>query len=150
GVNVTRERSVALVLSAFFVGVGGSLYAHLLGAISPSAFYLELTFSTLAMLVVGGMTSLSGAVIGTVAIFALKEVLRHVERGLTLGPVHIPARPGLQLVGVGVVTLLILALRPSGITRGREIGLGSLRRIGSGRPRGGENVPEEGSLAASE
>lgn len=121
GVNVTRERSIALMLSAFLVGVGGSLYAHLLGAISPSSFFIALTFTTLAMLVVGGMTSLGGAVVGTIITFSFTELLRKAEQGIHLGPIDIPARPGLQLVGAGVVTLLILALRPNGLTGGREL-----------------------------
>jgi branched-chain amino acid transport system permease protein len=149
GVNLTRERSIALVLSAFLVGVGGSLYVHLLGAVSPSSFYIALTFSTLAMLIVGGMTSLSGAVVGTIVTFSFTELLRQGEKGVDLGFVALPSRPGLQLVGVGVATLLILALRPSGLTGGRELDLRWFKgRLGvrASRTRAGR-VPNEESRA---
>ena len=63
-VHVVRQRLIAFVISAFLVGVSGGLYAHFLGTISVDAFYLDVTLITLAMLVIGGVNSLSGAVIG--------------------------------------------------------------------------------------
>jgi branched-chain amino acid transport system permease protein len=133
GVNVPRERRRAFVLSAFVVGVAGSLYAHVLGSFSADAFYLDITFMTLAMLVVGGIDSLAGAVIGTVVISWLLEGLRIVERGTSIGPVHIPARAGLQEVGLALALLLVVLIRPSGLMGGREISWpnGGVRR----RPR---------------
>ena len=104
GISVYRERGIAFVISAFFAGVSGALYGHFLGSIFPKLFYFPLTFLTIAMLVVGGIYSLSGAVIGTVFISALQEGLRQIE----LGPGFIPERPGLTQVGLGVCLLLIL------------------------------------------
>jgi branched-chain amino acid transport system permease protein len=121
GISVVRARSYAFLLSALLVGIGGALYGHLVGAFSPGDFYLDTTFLTIVMLVVGGTRSLTGAVVGTVLISALQEALNHVESGINLGLFHIPARPGLTQVGLAVVMLLILMFRPSGITRGRDI-----------------------------
>ena len=117
GISVIRERTLAFVLSAFFVGVSGSLYAHFLGSITPTLFYLQITFLTIAMLVVGGINSLAGAVVGTIFISALQEGLLRLERG----PGFIPARPGLTEVGLALVMLAILIFRPRGITASREI-----------------------------
>jgi branched-chain amino acid transport system permease protein len=61
-VNIYFMRLIAFVLSAVCVGVGGALYASFLGTIGISQFYLGTTFLTLAMLVVGGVGSVSGAV----------------------------------------------------------------------------------------
>jgi branched-chain amino acid transport system permease protein len=135
GIGVTRERTIAFVISAGLVGVSGSMFAHLQGSITPDAFYFEVTFLTLAMLVVGGMNSLWGAVVGTVVLTAIAEVLRQVEKGVSLGVVDIPERPGLTEVGLGLLLLVILIVRPEGITRGREFDasrLGSLRRKAAG------------------
>lgn len=121
GVRVVRERRVAMLLSAFVVGVGGYLYAQFQGAFSPDAFYVSFTFLTIAMLVVGGLNTLSGAVIGTIALSALSEMLRRVEEGVRVVGVEIPSRPGLQQLGLAVVLLLTLVLLPRGLTRGREI-----------------------------
>jgi branched-chain amino acid transport system permease protein len=60
-VDVITVRIVAFVLSAFFVGVGGGLYAQFLGILTVDMFYLNMTIITLTMLVVGGIGSLTGA-----------------------------------------------------------------------------------------
>jgi branched-chain amino acid transport system permease protein len=73
------------------------------------------------MLVVGGMRSLTGAVVGATAVYIVSDILRRLEPGFHVGGLHVPARPGLQLLGVSVLALLVLLLRPSGITGGREI-----------------------------
>jgi branched-chain amino acid transport system permease protein len=131
GISVGRARAYGFALSAFLVGVGGALYGHLLGAFSPADFYLDTTFLTIVMLVVGGMRSLTGAVVGTIAITALQEILNHVESGINLGLFTIPARPGLTQTGLAVVMLLILVFRPRGLTNGRELPFPGRRRPAS-------------------
>ncbi len=134
GIRVWWERGVAWALSAFIVGVGGSLFAQFAGSINPDTFFLNITFISIAMLVVGGLTSVSGAVVGTLAVTAALEALRWVERGPTVGPWLIPSRPGLTEVGLALLLLVVLLVRPSGITGGRELSLHPLRRR-SGRRR---------------
>jgi branched-chain amino acid transport system permease protein len=142
GIGVARERTIAFVISAGLVGVSGSMFAHLQGSITPDAFYFEVTFLTLAMLVIGGMNSLWGAVVGTVVVTGIAELLRQIEKGVSLGVIDIPERPGLTEVGLGLLLLVILIVRPEGITRGREFDaarlgalwnkiLGVVRRPGS-------------------
>ena len=107
GVNIFGQRLIAFVISAFFVGVSGALYLHFLGTISVEAFYIDITLLTLAMLVVGGMNSLSGAVVGVGAIsLLLIEVLRQLEHGFTLGSLTVSAPGGTQEIGLGVAMLL--------------------------------------------
>ena len=120
-VEVVRVRLVAFVVSAFFVGIGGGLYAHFLGVLTVDVFYLNLTFITLSMLVVGGLGSLSGAVVGVVVVTFVVEVLRTFETGLTLGSAHVRLPEGSQEIGLGLIMALILIFRPSGLTRSREI-----------------------------
>ena len=135
GISVTRERTMAFILSGAIVAVSGSMYAHLQGSITPDAFYFEITFLTLAMLVVGGMTSLWGAVLGTLVVTAIAEGLRQIEKGVSLGLVDIPARPGLTEVGLGVLLLVILIVRPSGLTGGKEFSLSFINRPSAAEPR---------------
>ncbi|EWY37759.1 hypothetical protein N825_09265 [Skermanella stibiiresistens SB22] len=116
-VDVLKVRLAAFVLSAALVGMGGGLYAQFLGILTVDPFYLNLSFITLAMLVVGGMFSLTGAVCGVVAVTAIVEVLRFLERG-GLG-VALPQ--GSQELGLGVLMALILVFRPKGLTGGREL-----------------------------
>ena len=121
GIGVARERAIAFVVSAFFAGVAGALLAMFIGSANPDAFFLDITFLMVAMLVVGGTTSLAGAVIGTIVISAAAEILRRVEGGIDLGVVELPSRPGLREVGLALLMLAILILRPDGITGGREL-----------------------------
>jgi branched-chain amino acid transport system permease protein len=127
GVHVARERSVAFVLSAFLVGVGGGLYAQQIGTITPNAFYLSLTFLTLAMLVIGGINSLSGAVLGVLAVTTLQQVLDRVEVAA--------GRPGVREVGLSLAMLIMLLARPAGLTGGREI---AFSRLWTGRRKNAE------------
>jgi branched-chain amino acid transport system permease protein len=120
GVNIARDRVIAFVLSAFVVAVGGSIFAHYLGAFSPASFYLGTTFITMAMLVIGGMNSLAGAVIGVVLVSLLSEGLLRLEN--TTGV------PSLREMALALVMLAILIARPRGLTGGSEFDLESIRR----------------------
>jgi branched-chain amino acid transport system permease protein len=121
GVGVHLERRLAFVLSAAIVGVAGGLYVQLLGTLTPTTLYLDTTFLLVVMLTVGGQTSLSGAVVGSVCVAVVREVLRRVESGAHVGPAFVDGPAGLSEIGLALVLLLILILRPAGLTGGREI-----------------------------
>ena len=127
GVDIAKHRYIALILSAFFVGVGGALWGGLIGALTPEVFFIRLTFATIVMLVVGGMYSLSGAVVGAVTVTAVTEILREVESGFDAGPVSIDGPAGLRLLGVAILGLVIVLFRPSGLTGGKEVTVAMIR-----------------------
>jgi branched-chain amino acid transport system permease protein len=151
-VNPIRVRLVAFVCSAFIVGVGGGVYAHFLGVLTTGAFYLSLSFVTLSMLVIGGIGSLTGAVVGTLASGqVIVEVLRACERGIAIGHLNLAMPPGSQEIGLGVLMALILVFRSSGITPSREVQWllegsyrGRRRRRRSRRPDGLQDSLEQG------
>ena len=134
GIDVARQRLIAFVLSAFFMGLGGVLHAHFLGSIAVKNFWLDLTFLSLAMLVVGGQRSLTGAVVGATLISAMTEGLRLLEGGFTLGAASFSLPPGSQELSIALVMLLVLILRPSGLTGGRELTFTLPRRRTRVRP----------------
>jgi branched-chain amino acid transport system permease protein len=119
-VKILRMRLAAFVLSAAIVGAGGGLYAQFLGILTVDPFYLDLSFITIAMLVVGGMFSLTGAVTGVVAVTAIVELLRLLERGVSVGSTTFALPQGSQEIGLGIVMALILIFRPTGLSKGRE------------------------------
>jgi branched-chain amino acid transport system permease protein len=121
GINIMRSRLLAFCVSAFFTGVAGSLWAHFITSFSPKSFYFTLTFSIITMLAVGGMGSVSGSVIGTVAITILSEVLRNAERGISLGFVQIPPVYGASQILMAVLFVLVIVFRPTGLLGNREI-----------------------------
>jgi branched-chain amino acid transport system permease protein len=120
GIDIVRERLIAFVVSAFIIGLAGALYAHFLSIVNPGAFYLRTTFVTLSMLVVGGMYSLSGAVSGVVVMSVLIELLRNLERGISLGGHTVALPNGVQEIAIGAITIVILMYLPTGLTRNQE------------------------------
>lgn len=122
-IRIFRVRLAAFVLSAFIVGAGGALYAQFIGVLTPDAFYLGMSFVTLAMLVVGGIGSLTGAVLGTAAVTLVTEMLKAGERGLTLSGTDLALPLGSQEIGLGIAMMLILILRPAGIMGNEEVKL---------------------------
>jgi branched-chain amino acid transport system permease protein len=137
GVSVHRQRLWAFTLSGALAGFAGGLLVHLLGSITTEQVYLELTFLTLMMLVIGGMTSLFGAVVGALAVSGLDSFLSEAEQGVSVG-VSIDLPQGSRLIFLGAIMALVLILRPSGLTGGREFGLWRWRwrwsRGGSAQP----------------
>lgn len=120
-VHVARSRLGAFVLSAGIVAVGGSLHGHLQGAFDARAFFLTMTFITIVMLVVGGIGSLAGAVIGSLLVSGLSEVLRRAENGFDVGPLTVPSQSNLQELGLGLMLLIVLIKRPQGIFGFQEL-----------------------------
>ena len=121
GISIYRQRLLAFTVSGALAGLAGGLYVHELGIITPDLFYLDLTFVTLAMLVFGGMGSLWGAVLGALSISALNSFLGDAENTVHVG-FRLTLPNGTRLVTIGAVMALVLILRPSGLTGGREFG----------------------------
>ena len=127
GISIYVQRLIAFVLSGALAGLAGGLYVHFL-PLNTEVVYLDLTFITLAMLVVGGATSLWGAVVGALSVSALDSFLAAAENGVTIvgHTLNLPA--GTRLVVVGVLMAVVLIVRPTGITGGREFQLPRRRR----------------------
>jgi branched-chain amino acid transport system permease protein len=122
GVNVHRERLWAFTVSGALAGFAGALFVHLLGSITTEQVYLELTFLTLAMLVIGGLTSLWGAVVGALVVSGLDSFLIEAEQGVDVG-FSLDLPQGTRLIFLGAIMALVLIVRPSGLTGGREFRL---------------------------
>lgn len=128
GISIYRQRLVAFALSGFLAGLAGGLYVHFI-PLQIDGVGLELTFITLAMLVIGGITSLWGAVVGALAVSALDSLLANAENGLDVLGWTLEVPGGTRIVVVSALMGLILIVRPSGITGGRELSLAWLRRL---------------------
>lgn len=121
GVRVELLRRVAFTISAMLTAAAGALYAQYAGSIDPDSFYVDITFLTLAMLVIGGKSSLAGAVVGTAVISVMAEILHRGEANQPIGPVSLHFPLGIHQVVFALLLLVVLTLRPNGITGGREI-----------------------------
>jgi branched-chain amino acid transport system permease protein len=131
GVHVARERYIAFAISGFVCGIAGALYGHYFITFSYLDFYFDLTFLTIAMLVVGGMGSVSGAVVGTSFLTVIYVFFQRFEVNGIAGTT-VPS--GTSDVIMALALLVALILRPKGLTAGREIPYPAdwrwLRRIG--------------------
>ena len=133
GIHIHRERLWAFALSGALSGFAGGLFVHAAGTLQARDVYLDLTFLTLAMLVVGGVGSLWGAVVGALAVSALDSFLLRAESGEISVVNDVLGKPlwgGSRLVGVAVFMAVILVLLPNGLTRGREFKVPRLRHAG--------------------
>ncbi len=121
GVNVKLHRFIAWVLGAVLAGAAGALLAHFLGAFSPKDFYFNLTFVLLAMLILGGITTVSGAVGGAALVMVIVELLRKLEGGVDLGAFSLPTVFGLTDIGIGIAILIVMYWLQDGLFGVREL-----------------------------
>ena len=115
GVNVQGRRLLAWTVSAAIAALAGVLLAHFLGVYSPKEFYFQITFAILVMLIVGGMTSVSGAVVGAIVVTALIDVLRGAEEHINATWFTEPTVFGLTDIGLSLGILAMLFWRRDGL-----------------------------------
>ena len=107
GVDTTRTKVLAFVISSFFAGVAGSLYAHIYTDLNPMTFQFTKSVDVVIMVVLGGMGSLSGSVISAIFVTAALELLRSFG--------------DFRLVLYALMLILLMILRPQGLLGSREL-----------------------------
>lgn len=150
GINYRRERLIAWVISACMMALAGGLLAHFLGAFSPKKFYLVDTFLLLAMLIVGGMSTVSGAVAGALVVTVISEILRRLESGITLFGYDMPLVFGATNIGIGLIILFVMSKRPHGITGFKELEEKLLGALGSHMGSHTSHTPDKAAHNAPE
>jgi len=121
GIDPFKQLLLAFLISAFFSGVAGGLLAHLITTISPTLFTFFLTFNLLMMIVVGGLGSTTGAVLGA-ALFAWGgEALRIVESPIDLGFFTIPGIPGMRMVVFSFLLMIVIIFARRGLMGRNEL-----------------------------
>ncbi len=120
GVRAHRVIALAFMQSGALAAVVSVLYVAQTGTLPPR-LGISLVLIAFVATVIGGMNSLAGAVVGTIVVSTIGELLRRIESGFEIGTTHVGAPPGLKEVGLALLMLVILIFRPQGITRGREV-----------------------------
>jgi branched-chain amino acid transport system permease protein len=128
GAHIPVLRWRAFVLAALLAGIGGGLWGHFITSFSPKAFYLKETFVILAMLVIGGPNTVTGAVVGAFIVTAAFEGLRAVEARLNEAGLFADQVVGLTEIVLALAMIAVLVLRPGGLFPTREIGALIMRR----------------------
>ena len=112
GINVNAVKTGAFALSAGVTGLAGALMAHHLGYLTPDGFTLLLSLELVLMVVIGGLGSLRGAILGAMLIAALPVAISRLR---TLLPDEIARQFGLELFVFGLVLALFVLFEPRGL-----------------------------------
>lgn len=107
GINISRYKIVAFVISSFFAGIAGGLFAHFQSFIDPNSFVFNKSVEAVIMVVIGGMGSLSGAILGGVIVTLLPELLRVFEQ--------------FRMVIFPLILIVLMLVRPMGLFGHKEI-----------------------------
>lgn len=123
GINIYRVRLIAFTLSGFLAGLSGGMYVHVAGTFQVQDYYLEFTFLTLSMLIIGGSASLWGALLGTIVISTIGQLLLMMEQDLPIFGIHAHIPQGSRAVIIAVAFVAVLLWRSSGIANGKEFSI---------------------------
>jgi branched-chain amino acid transport system permease protein len=121
GINIARYKIQSFAVSAFMAGIGGCLYAHFLGYINPSDFGFLKSIDMLSMIVLGGLGSIPGAVLGASLLSAAPEFLRFMSQ--------------YRMLVYGALLVFLMVFRPNGLLGGVDFAALVLRKLGV-KPRG--------------
>jgi branched-chain amino acid transport system permease protein len=122
GINLFKHKVMSFVIGGFFAGIGGGLYASLLGTVDPKQFYFTLTYNFLLIIVMGGMGSLSGTVIASFIVTCGLELLRYFDEPLTIAGYEITLfRAGFSMVIFSVLLMIIVLFFRNGIMGRNEL-----------------------------
>ncbi|MBQ0040886.1 MAG: branched-chain amino acid ABC transporter permease [Clostridiales bacterium] len=121
GVNLFKHKELAFVISSFFAGVGGALLAMFQGTIAATPFTTTMTYEILLIVVIGGIGSVTGSIIGAFLFTACSEWwLRGLDAGTWLGITSEWFRPGFRKVVFAVIIMLIVLFAAQGIMGTKE------------------------------
>lgn len=111
-VNTRRTKMVAFLFAAFWAGVAGGLFAHVLGYVNPGTFDIKKLAEVLAMLYLGGLNSVVGSIVGAVGYYLLSEALRPLEI--------------YKWIIIPLLLILVMIFRPTGLIAFREFNVRNL------------------------
>ena len=120
GVSIQRVRWIAFTISGALAGLSGAMYVHVAGTWQVQDYYLVFTFLTLAMLVIGGSASLWGAVVGTLVVTAVGQILLLWEQGKSILGIQLDLPNGARSLIIAGSLVAMLLWRFAGVTNGKE------------------------------
>lgn len=121
GVNLFKHKELAFVISSFFAGVGGALLAMFQNTVTAAPFTTNMTYEILLIVVIGGIGSITGSVIGSFIFIGLNEwLLRGLDQGQWLGIQSSLMRAGFRKVVFAILIMLVVLFFAKGIMGNRE------------------------------
>jgi len=122
GIDTFHTRVLTFALGCFGAGVGGALMGNIITTIDPKMFTINQTYSILMIVVIGGLGSVTGSVIGSILVTSMLEWLRFVEDPIMLGSFQIPltGKPGMRMVIFSLLLIAVIIFRREGMMGMRE------------------------------
>jgi branched-chain amino acid transport system permease protein len=136
GVDTTSYKVRAFVISSFFAGVAGALFAHFVPIINPGSFTFVKSIEVVTMVVAGGLGSISGSILAAVVLTLLPEVLRSlfIEIGGLEGGASLAQKVDqIRMPVYGILLIILMLSRPQGVFGSRELWDAFPRWWGRGR-----------------
>lgn len=116
GINLTKYRILSFGISSFFAGVGGALMGHYLGFVSAEGFSILLSIQFLAMIIIGGLGSIAGSLLGTAFIVLLPQLMEAiVAMFATSMPFLADGQAYIKEMAIGAAIILFLIFEPDGL-----------------------------------
>ncbi|WP_350445873.1 branched-chain amino acid ABC transporter permease [Anaeromonas frigoriresistens] len=109
GISLFKYKLIAFSLSAFYAGIAGGLYIHLIRFVEPNQWGVELSLNLLAMVVIGGLASILGSVLGAAFITVIPEILKEIP---LIGEIR-----NFSMILTGVALILVIMFIPHGLSR---------------------------------
>ncbi len=125
GVNTTQYKVIAFLIGSFFAGLAGGLYAHNFYIIQPNSFNFLLSFDILVMVVLGGLGSITGSIVGAVALTLISQALSEY--------------PEVRMIIYSLILVLLMVFRPAGLLGTKEFTIDGVKSMFR-RKRGEPNV----------
>ncbi len=131
GINVFKYKMMSLAISALYAGIGGALWAHYLTFINPAMFMLTKSTEMTIMVIIGGLGSITGSIVGTFFLTFLPEIFREFVDW--------------RMVIYGAAVIAVMALRPQGLLGGIEFSpSGIIKWIKKGPGKKASKAPQTG------
>lgn len=135
GLNLFRYKELAFVISSFFTGVGGGLLAMFMRSIDSKTFSISLTYDILLIVVLGGIGSVTGSVLGSFLVTAGREWLRFFDNPLTIAGIQISLfRTGFRMVIFSILLMVVVLFYSRGLMGSNEFSWDGLGRLLKGIP----------------
>lgn len=120
GINLTKYRTLSFGIAAFFAGIGGALYAHYQLVVSYEGFGIERSILFLAMVIIGGLGSIMGTLMGTAFVVLLPEAMEWITAMLAGGPIDhaLGLKTNitfLREIAIGTIIIVFLVFEPDGL-----------------------------------
>ncbi len=135
GINLFKTKELSFVISSFFAGVSGGMLAMFMRSIDSKTFQVSLTYDILLIVVIGGIGSVTGSVLGAFLVTAGRELLRFFDDPLTIGGVSIPLfRSGFRMVIFSILLMVVVLFYSKGLMGTNEFSwdgiIGFFKRLG--------------------